>query len=121
MSKLSGTSVVKLSYFLQELKEIAGTCYLTRTEYDDNIKKPCSFSHVNRLFTLTWNNALELAGIPIKKKLPFPSTQGRKPKNVTLFKTIECLSCEMIFTSIDPRINRICDKCKNLQDRDEYL
>lgn len=116
---LNGTSVVKLSLFLNNLANIAGTRFITRSEYDLNTNKICSFSHVNKLFTMTWNDCLALAGIPIKRKLPFPSTQGRKPKDRSMVKTVECLRCLKLFESIDPRINRICDKCKDLDDQEE--
>lgn len=119
MSKLSGTSVVKLSLFLDNLANIAGTRFITRSEYDDNIDKICSFSHVNRLFNMTWNDCLTLAGIPVKRKLPFPSTQGRKPKDTSMVKTVECLRCLEEFESLDPRVNRICKKCKDLCDQEE--
>lgn len=116
---LIGTSVIKLSIFLDNLKDIAGTCYLTRSEYDVNTEKPCSYSHINRLFSLKWNDCLNLAGLPIKRRLPIPSTQGRKAKDKSMAKIVECLNCTSMFESFDPRINRICKKCKDLENRYE--
>ena len=116
---LNGTSVIKLSIFLDNLKDIAGTCYLTKSEYDANPNKICSYSHINRNFKYTWNNLLEQAGIPIKRKLPFPYTQGRKPMDKSKAKIVECLRCLKEFESIDPCVNRICNKCHDLEDQEE--
>ena len=116
---LNGTSVVKLTVFLDNLIHIAGTRYITRTEYDANPNKICSYSHINRNFKYRWNEILEQAGIPIKRKLHFPYTQGRKEKDKSKAKVVECLRCLELFESIDPKINRICDKCKNLEDQEE--
>lgn len=117
--KLQGTSVVKLFNVIENLKTIAGTKFITRSEYDINPNKTCSFSHVNKNFKLCWNELLELSGIPVKRKLPFPSTQGRKPKDKSMVKTVECLRCLEEFESLDPRVNRICKKCKDLEDQEE--
>ena len=113
--KLQGTSVIKFSTLIQNLQSFAGTCFLTRSDYDNNPKKPCSYSHVNKVFDISWNELLEKAGIPIKHRPSFPITSGRKPKDVSKNKIITCLQCDGLFESIDPRINRICGKCKNLE------
>ena len=117
--KLQGTSVVKLSIFLANLNNMAGTCFLTRSEYDANTEKVCSFTHVNKNFILTWNDCLNLAGVSLKRKLPFPYTQGRKPMDKSKAKIVECLRCLKEFESIDPCVNRICNKCHDLEDQEE--
>lgn len=119
MSKLSGTSVIKLSTFLDSLKDMAGTCFLTRLDYDNNPNKVCSFSHINNNFAITWNNCLELVNLPVKRKWKFPIKQGRKPKDKSMAKMVECLRCLNMFESLDSRINRICRKCKDLEDQEE--
>ena len=110
--KLQGTSIIKFSTLIQNLQSFAGTCFLTRSEYDKNPMKPCSYSHVNKVFDISWNGLLEEAGIPVKHRLPFPIKQGRKVKDKALLKDVECLRCGREFKSIDPKINRICDRCK---------
>jgi len=110
--KLQGTSVIKFLTLIQNLQSFAGTCFLTRSEYDNNPKKPCSYSHVNKVFDISWNELLKKAGIPIKHRLSSPIKQGRKVKDKALLKDVECLRCGREFKSIDPRINRICDRCK---------
>ena len=117
--KLQGTQVVAFADFIENLKNIAGTCFLTRSEFDYNPNKVCSFSHINKNFNLSWNDLLEEAGIPIKHRVSFPVTNGRKPKNKILFKIIVCLCCLKEFESIDPKINRICNKCKNLKTQED--
>ena len=114
--RLNGTSVVKFEDFVENLKYLAGTCFITRSEYDANLNKICSFSHINKNFNISWNTILENAGIPVKHRVSFPIKQGRKVKDKTLLKDVECLRCEKIFKSIDPKINRICEKCKNQED-----
>lgn len=117
--KLYGTQVIKLTTFIDNIKDIAGTCFLTRAMYDANPNKICSYSHINRNFKFRWNEILEQAGIPIKRKLHFPYTQGRKEKDKSKAKVVECLRCLKEFESLDPRINRICNKCKDLEDQEE--
>ena len=117
--KLQGTQVIKFSELVKNLKDMAGTCFLTRLDYDFNPNKTCSYSHIYKNLGLTWNNLLEQAGIPIKRKLPLPSTQGRKEKNKSKAKVVECLRCLELFESIDPCINRICNKCHGLEDQEE--
>src|SRR3990172_9794912 len=113
--KLQGTSIVAFADFIESLKSIAGTCFLTRAEYDNNPNKMNSYSHINKNFGYTWNECLENAGIPIKHAVSFPIKQGRKPKKVSQNKIVYCLRCDELFESIDPKINRICRKCKNLE------
>ena len=113
--KLQGTSVSKFSNFIENLKEIAGTKTLTRAEYDNNPNKMNSYSHINKNFGYTWNELLEQAGIPIKHAVSFPIKQGRKPARKVNNRVVECLRCGKLFESIDPKINRICRKCKNLE------
>ena len=113
--RLHGTSVIKFSTLIQNLQSFAGTCFLTRSDYDNNPKKPCSYSHVNKVFDISWNELLEKAGIPIKHRPSFPITGGRKPKDVSKNKIITCLQCDGLFESVNPKINRICKKCKNLE------
>jgi len=110
--RLNGTSVVKFEDFVENLKYLAGTCFITRSEYDASPNKICSFSHINKNFNLTWNALLEQAGVPIKHEVSFPIKQGRKVKDKALLKDVECLRCGREFKSIDPKINRICDRCK---------
>ena len=118
--KLSGTTVVKFSDFIENLTFLAGTkLTITRSEYDANPNKICSYSHINRNFKYRWNEILEQAGIPIKRKLPFPYTQGRKPMDKSKAKIVECLRCLKEFESIDPCVNRICNKCHDLEDQEE--
>lgn len=112
--KLSGTSVVAISEFLENLKTIAGTKFLTRLEYDKNPNKICSFSYVTKLFHYTWNECLEKAQLKINRKLPNPSTQGRKLKDSSKYKEVSCLRCDKMFVSSDPCNFRICDNCKNM-------
>ncbi len=109
---LQGTSIIKLEIFIKNIKDIAGTCFLTREEYDSNNNKICSFAHVTKNFNFTWNELLEQAGIPIKRKYSFPIKQGRKPKDISKKKTVECLRCSKEFESYDPALNRVCSKCK---------
>jgi len=114
--RLQGTQVVAFIDFIENLKNIAGTCFLTRNRFDYNQNKVCSYSHVNKVFGISWNECLKQAGIPVKHVVSFPIKQGRKVKDKTLLKDVECLRCEKIFKSIDPKINRICEKCKNQED-----
>jgi len=114
--KLQGTNVVAFADFIENLKTMAGTCFLTRSDYDNNPNKICSFSHASKQFNLSWNNFLEQAELGVKKRVSFPPTQGRKPKKVSQNKIVYCLRCDELFESIDPKINRICRKCKNLED-----
>lgn len=116
---LTGTSVIKLEVFISNLKDIAGTCFLTRIEYDNNSQKVCSYAHVYKNFGLTWNSLLEQAGIPITRKYAFPIKQGRKPKDTSKSREIYCLRCLKLFISIDPKVNRICLKCKKLEDQED--
>lgn len=116
---LYGTMVAKLDYFIENLKLLAGTGFITRAEYDENKQKYCSYSHINNNFNLTWNAILEKSGILIKRKLPLPSTQGRKAKDKSKAKVVECLRCLELFESFDPCVNRICNKCHNLEDQEE--
>lgn len=109
---LIGTSVIKLDIFIKSIKDIAGTRFLTREEYDNSNKRLCSFAHVTKNFGLTWNGILEQAGIPIKRKYLSPIKQGRKFKDSSKKKTVECLRCSKLFESFDPTINRVCQKCK---------
>jgi len=117
--KLHGTSVIKFSDFIENLRDIAGTCFLTRNEFDYNCNKVCSYSHINKNFNLSWNACLEQAGLNIKKKVSFPITQGRKSKDKILLTVVICLCCLKKFESIDPKINRICKKCKNLKNQED--
>ena len=119
MARLQGTSVVAFTDFIENLKAIAGTCFLTRSEFDNNPSKICSFSHANKQFNLNWNNFLEQAGLNIKKRVSSPPTQGRKPKDESLFKIVECLRCLSLFESTNPKINRICRKCKDLKNLED--
>ena len=116
---LTGTSVIKLEVFINNLQYIAGTCFLTRDEYDNNNQKVCSYAHVYKNFGLTWNSLLEQAGIPIKRKYAFPIKQGRKPRDTSKSKEVYCLRCIELFISIDPKINRVCKDCKKLEDQEE--
>ncbi len=118
--KLSGTSVIKLEKFIINLKELAGTTNLTRLNYDFNTDKVCSYAHVRKMFKLTWNDCLGLAGIKINRKLKIPIKQGRKPK-IKNYKTIECLYCLKEFVSKDPKYNRICNNCKPIVDEQDAL
>ena len=113
--KLFGTSVAKFSDVIDNLKFLAGTCTMTRSEYDANPNKVCSYSHINRIFNISWNELLENAGVPIKHAVSFPIKQGRKCKDLSKNRIVSCLRCGELFESIDPKINRICRKCKNLE------
>ena len=117
--KLQGTSVVKLLNFLENIKDIAGTCFITRTEYDQNPKKICSFSHVNKIFGYTWNTVLEMSDLQPNRILPNPITQGRKPKNTEKYREVSCLRCDLMFISPDPSNFRICSNCKNMLELEE--
>src|SRR3990167_4687850 len=118
--KLQGTSVVKFSNFLENLKDIAGTCLsITRAQYDDNENKICSFSHAGKIFGLTWNQLLEKTGISPTKIFTQSSNQGRKLKNKSKYKEIGCLRCDSLFVSSDPCNFRICAKCKNMIELEE--
>lgn len=118
--KLNGTSVAKFSSFLENLKEIAGTCFfITRSEYDQNPNKICSFSHINKTFGYTWNTVLKMGDLQPKRILPQPSTQGRKPINKSKFKEVSCLRCDSMFVSPDPNNFRICNKCKSMIELEE--
>ena len=117
--RLKGTFVANLDNFFQNLKDIAGTCFLTRSEYDANPNKINSYSHINKNFNLSWHKCLEQAGLNIKKRVSFPIKNGRKSKDKILLKIVICLCCLKEFESIDPKINRICNKCKNLKDLED--
>lgn len=112
--RLQGTSVIKFEKFIDNLKELAGTNSITRLNYDNNPNKLCSFSHINKKFNLSWNSILEVAKIKPIRILPIPSTQGRKPKDRSKYKTVECLRCSDMFESPDPKNIRICFACKKL-------
>ncbi len=116
---LQGTCIVKLENVIKSIKEIAGTCYLTRAEYDNNEKKICSFSHIDKNFVVTWNELLAQAKIPIKRRFRFPIKQGRKPKNKEKYKEVSCLRCDSLFVSPDPSNFRICPSCKNMIELEE--
>ncbi len=118
--KLQGTALIKLEIFIKNVKDIAGTCFLTREEYDSNDNKICSFAHVTKNFNYRWNEILEQANIPIKRNYPFPIKQGRKPKDVSKNKTVECLRCSTVFISYDPAMNRVCSKCRE-EIKDDWL
>ena len=119
--KLQGTQVIHFSDFIQSLQNIAGICFITRQEYDDNNKKLCSFSHINKNFGKKWNTILEEAGLVVKRKILEPITQGRKLKDRSKYKIIECLRCDTLFESPDPKLIRICQKCKKeIKLEDEY-
>lgn len=119
--KLSGTCVVKLSDFFENLKEIAGTRYsITRVTFDENPDKSCSFSHINKNFKVTWNICLEKAGLAPKRILPQPPTQGRKSKDKTKYREVSCLRCDSLFVSPDPSNFRICSTCKNMLQLEEW-
>ena len=118
--KLLGTSVVKLSDFIDNLKELAGTRLLTRTDYDYNSNKICSYSHVNRMFNLTWNSCLQLADLPVNRLLPMPIKQGRKTIVKPEGKDTECLYCLNIFVSYN-KFNRICKNCKDIVNEQDSL
>jgi len=98
--------------FIENLKDIAGTCFLTRTEFDKNPKKICSFSYINRNFNTSWNSSLKEAGVNAKLEWVIPSNRGRK-KQIKILKQVSCLKCDKLFDSFDPRLNRICKNCKN--------
>ncbi len=114
--KLTGTSVAKISKFLENLKDIAGTCLITKSEYDGNTEKYCSYSHINKIFGMSWNRCLEKSGIAINRNISLPITQGRKPKDLSKKKTVSCLRCDSIFESPDPKLIRICPTCKNKKE-----
>lgn len=120
MSKLTGTSVAKLSDFIDNLKKIAGNCSLTRTEYDYSPEKICSYSHINKLFHLTWNSCLQLADIPVGRSLPMPIKQGRKMGVKPEGKEVECLYCLNFFISYN-KFNRICRNCKSIINEQDSL
>ncbi len=111
--RLLGTSVVKFEKFIDNLKEFAGTNSITRIDYDNNPNKLCSFSHVNKKFNLSWNELLEIARIKPTRILPAPITQGRKVKDKSKYKIVECLRCLEMFESPDPKLIRFCPSCKN--------
>lgn len=110
--RLSGTSVVKIEKFIENLRGLAGTNSITRLDYDNNPEKLCSFSHINKRFNLNWNSVLEMAEIKPNRILPIPITQGRKPKDRSKYKIVECLRCLEMFESPDPKLIRICPSCK---------
>ncbi len=111
--KLRGTSVVKFDYFIDNIQELAGTCNsITRSEYDSNIGKICSYAHINKNFNMTWNYCLKMAGLRINKNFENVHS-GRKIKNKTNYKTVSCLKCDDLFESFNPKLNRICPSCKN--------
>ena len=111
--KLNGTSIVKLSKFLENLKDIAGTCFITRNEYDQNPDKICSYSHINKIFKYTWNTSIEMSGLLPKRTIQKPFLQGRKLKDRSKEKEVSCLRCDSMFISPDPSNFRICNNCKN--------
>jgi len=118
--KLTGTSVVKFSNFLENLKDLAGTCLsLTRAQYDDNENKICSYNHVNKKFNLRWNQLLEKAGLSPTKIFTQSSNLGRKLKDKSKYKEVSCLRCDSMFVSPDPSNFRICPKCKNMVELEE--
>ena len=110
--KSIGTSLISLKNFIDNVKLIAGTRYsITHNSYDINNKKICSYSYINKHYKLTWNDILTKTGLNINRVLSFPIQQGRK-KCDKRYYIVECLSCSDIFNSIDPKYNRICNKCK---------
>ena len=110
--KSIGTSLVFLTDFIQNVKLVSGTRYsITHSSYDISDKKICSYSYINKHYQLTCNEVLKKAELVINRNLSFPIRQGRKKCNKRYYK-IECLSCSNIFDSIDPKLNRICNKCK---------
>lgn len=109
--KFAGTALISLKDIINNIKNIAGTCTITRSEFDNNNNKICSYSYINKIYELSWNKCLNIAHINTNRVLPLPMKQGRK----SLVKEkyiVECLSCDNKFNSIDPKLNRICDNCK---------
>lgn len=117
--KLQGTSVVKLLNFLENIKDIAGTCFITRNEYDQNPDKICSFSHLNKTFGYTWNTIIEMSGLHPKRVIQKPFLQGRKLKDRSKEKEVSCLRCDSMFVSPDQSNFRICNNCKNMLELEE--
>lgn len=113
--KFSGTSLISLKDILKNLKKMAGTCTITRSSFDANESKICSYSYINKTYKLSWNECLNKADLHINRTLPIPIKQGRKPKIKNIYR-IECLSCSIEFDSIDPKTNRVCRKCKHNLD-----
>lgn len=110
--KLSGTSLIRLSDFIDNLKLVAGTKSITSQEYSNNVgRKVCSYSYINKHYGLSWNSCLLRAGLPINRELSLPIKQGRKLKDKTCYD-IECLCCSNMFKSFNIKLNRICNKCK---------
>lgn len=74
--------------------------------------KICSYSYINKIYKVTWNECLSKAELNINRTLSLPIKQGRKLKVKNTYQ-VECLSCENIFDSFDPKFNRICNNCKH--------
>ncbi len=112
--KSFGTCIIKIVNLLENLQEISGTrLSITRSEFDSNPKKICSFSYAYKTFGYSWNNLLIKAKLKPKMIFKKGRKTGRKPENKKNYKEVSCLRCDSIFESPDPKLCRICKSCKN--------